>query len=368
MASLQLADLGADVIKIEDPHLGDYARTMGATRIATTQYFLAINRNKSFVTLDLKSEGDRAIFLDMVRVSHCVIEGFRPGVMGRLGLDYATLSALNPALVFCSISGYGQSGPFRDRAGHDINYAGYTGVLDQTVGSDGKPALWGLQVADLLGGAQSAVIGILAALIDARSSGFGRYVDISMTDTVFANNVMGVAAANAYGKSAAPGRDLLTGGVPCYNVYGTADGRYLAVGALEAKFWDVLCDALSRPELKGAHWSRDGQIGSASTDRVQAQLQDIFAQRSLAEWTAIFDAHDCCVTPILRSEEALAHPLFADRGMIVKQVDPVEGESKVPALPIHFSGEIFEVRSLAKPRGADQAEVLARLGLAPPKA
>jgi crotonobetainyl-CoA:carnitine CoA-transferase CaiB-like acyl-CoA transferase len=363
MATLHLADLGADVIKIEDPGLGDYARTMGAKRVATSPFFLAINRNKSFVTLDLKNPSDHTTFLAMVRASHCVVEGFRPGVMAKLGLGYERLIQENPALVMCSISGYGQSGPFRDRAGHDINYAGYTGVSEQTVGSDGTPSLWGLQVADLLGGAQSAVIGILAALIDARASGKGRFVDISMTDAVFAHNVMGIAAVNATGHSAQPGADLLTGGVPCYNVYRTADDRFLAVGALEAKFWDDLCDALDRADLKPAHWSRGQQVGGASARQVKAELDQIFRTRSLDEWTRVFANTDCCVTPILKTEEALAHPLFLERGMVVEQEDPVEGRMRTAALPIAFSDAFFEVEALAKVRGGDQDAVLARLGI-----
>jgi alpha-methylacyl-CoA racemase len=365
MASLHLADLGAEVIKIEDPGAGDYGRTMGATRGATSQYFLAINRNKSFVTLDLKAPQDRATFLAMVRVSHCVLEGFRPGVMARLGFDYPALARENPALVVCSISGYGQSGPFRDRAGHDINYAGYTGISEQTVGADGTPAMWGLQIADLLGGAQSAVIGILAALVDARSTGKGRAVDVSMTDSVFAHNVMGIARVNATGKTAPPGRDLLTGGVPCYNVYATADGRHMAVGALEAKFWDTLCEALERHDLKAAHWTRGQQVGGAEALAVKAEIETLFLQRTQAEWTDYFAQFDCCVTPILRTDEALAHPLFEARGMVVAQTDPIEGSMRTAALPIRFSDEFFEVATLAQARGADQEAVLARLGIRP---
>lgn len=363
MASLHLADLGAEVIKIEDPDLGDYARVVGAKRHVTSQFFLAVNRNKSFVTLDLKNPADRDAFLDMVRVSDCVLEGFRPGVMTRLGLDYSVLSSLNRALVYCSISGYGQSGPFRDRAGHDINYAGYTGVLEQTVGADGRPALWGLQVADLLGGAQSAVIGILAALLDARARGEGRAVDVSMTDSVFAHNVMGIATTNANGASARPGRDLLTGGVPCYNVYQTLDRRHLAVGALEAKFWDVLCDALARADLKSAHWSRGQEVGGAQALQVIAELQSIFGGRSLADWTIFFEAHDCCVSPILKTEEALDHPLFRERQMLVSQDDPIEGRSTVAAQPIRFSDDFFRIESNAKAAGADTDAVLQRLGI-----
>lgn len=358
MATLHLADLGAEVIKIEDPGLGDYARTLGQRRVATTPFFLAINRNKRFVTLDLKDPAGRERFLALVDSADVVIEGFRPGVMARLGLDYEALKARRPPLVYCSISGYGQEGPLSDMAGHDINYLAYTGVLQQTVGRDARPILPGLQIADLLGGCQTAVIGILAALLDARTSGHGRALDVSMTDAVFAHNVMGVAAVNATGHSDPAGAGLLTGGVPCYNVYATADGRHLAVGALEAKFWDALCHALDRPDLCAHHWSRGEAPGSAAALAVRNELDALFATRPLADWVSRLAAVDCCVAPVLTTEEALAHPLFRERGMVALVSDAIEGTMSVPTLPLKISEYTFAVRHAPRMPGADNAELL----------
>lgn len=358
MASLQLADLGAEVIKVENPQEGDYGRTMGVTREKTAQLFLAINRNKRFVTLDLKESGDLERFLGLVRTVDVLIEGFRPGVMDRLGLGWDRLSRENPRLVYCSLSGYGQTGPMRERAGHDINYIGYTGMLEQTVGRDGTPAIPALQIADLLGGAQNAVIGILAALLDARTSGRGRHVDISMTDGVFAHNVVGIAQVNARGVTAEPGHDLLTGGVPCYNIYRTSDGRHMAVGALEAKFWDCLCEAIGRADLKPAHWSRGQKPGSAEALAVRGELDAIFRTRSMDEWTERLSGLDCCTTPVLRTDEALSHPLFLDRHMVVEQTDAIEGTSRFATSPIQFSEPPSNVGSGAKEAGADNAAVL----------
>jgi len=325
VATMHLADMGAEVIKIEDPDLGDYARSMGQVRNEVSQFFVAVNRGKQIIRMDLKDAAQRDSFLDMVATADVVIESFRPGVMDRLGLGWNALKRRNPGLVMCALSGYGQDGPFAQLAGHDINYVGLAGMLEQNVGPDGIPALPNLQVGDLLGGAQAALQGILAALLGARTSGVGRFVDISMTDTVFAHNIMPLVAVNNDGRPAAPGRDLLTGGVPCYNVYRTSDERFMAVGALELKFWEACCDVLGRSDLKARHWSLGQQIGGDDAMMVKAELDTIFAQQPLAVWIAKFAAADCCVTPILRMDEAIEHPLFRERAMIRRMPHPTEG-------------------------------------------
>jgi crotonobetainyl-CoA:carnitine CoA-transferase CaiB-like acyl-CoA transferase len=178
----------------------------------------------------------------------------------------------------------------------------------------------------LLGGAQSAVQGILAALLGVKTGGAGRFVDVSMTDAVFAHNIMPMVAVNNFGQPAAPGRDLLTGGVPCYNVYRTRDGRFMAVGALELKFWEACCAVLERPDLKARHWSMGQQVGGTDAKAVKAELDAIFAQRTMEEWTGKFARADCCVTPILRADEAISHPLFKARGMVERKDHATEGE------------------------------------------
>jgi alpha-methylacyl-CoA racemase len=326
VATMHLADMGAEVIKIEDPGVGDYARSIGHVRNAVSQIFIAVNRGKQSVRLDLKDAGQRNEFLGMVDDADVVVESFRPGVMDKLGIGWNVLKQRNPKLVMCAISGYGQDGLFADLAGHDINYIGYAGMLEQNVGSDGVPALPNLQIGDLLGGAQSAVQGILAALLGVKMGGEGRFVDVSMADAVFAHNIMPVVAVNNFGRPAAPGRDLLTGGVPCYNVYRTKDGRFMAVGALELKFWEACCEVLERPDLKAKHWSAGQQIGGTEAMAVKAELDTIFGRRTLEEWIAKFADADCCVTPILRADEAVAHPLFKGRCMVERKNHPSEGE------------------------------------------
>lgn len=326
VATMHLADMGAEVIKIEDAGIGDYARSMGHVRNEVSQFFVAVNRGKTFLQLDLKNAAQRGHFLTMVETADVVVESFRPGVMDKLGLGWDVLKNVNPKLVMCAISGYGADGPFARLAGHDINYIGYAGMLDQNVGGDGVPALPNLQIGDLLGGAQSAVQGILAALLRSRIDGKGRFVDISMTDAVFAHNIMPLVAVNCFSKPAVPGRDLLTGGVACYNVYRTRDHRFMAVGALELKFWQSCCDVLGRPDLATRHWTLGQEIGGADAMQVKAELDAIFSHETFAHWIDAFGNVDCCVTPVLRTDEAAMHPLFAQRRMVRHATHDTEGD------------------------------------------
>jgi crotonobetainyl-CoA:carnitine CoA-transferase CaiB-like acyl-CoA transferase len=325
VATMHLADMGATVIKIEDKGIGDYARTMSHVRNTVSQLFIAVNRGKQFMQLDLKDPVDHQRFLQMVETADLVVESFRPGVMKKLGLDWPVLKARNPKLVMCAISGYGQDGPLALEAGHDINYIATSGMLAQNTDDKGRPVLPNLQIGDLLGGAQSALQGMLAALLATKMNGQGRYVDVSMTDAVFAHNIMPLLAFNQSGKTAAPARDFLTGGLPCYNVYRTSDDRYMAVGALEYKFWQSCCRVLGREDLSQRHWSLGQIIGSGDAMAVKAELDTLFAQHDLQHWTAQFAKADCCVTPVLTTEEALRHPHFIARQMAQQADYPGEG-------------------------------------------
>ena len=310
VATLHLADLGASVTKIEGPGAEDYARDMGDGPDGVSHFYRAVNRNKRGLRLDLKRPEGREIFLRLVARSHVVIESFRPGVTDRLGIGYEALKAVNPAIVYCAITGYGQNGPLAQAAGHDLNYIGYAGLLDQ-IGSDGGlPAIPNLQVGDLLGGAMNAVMGILAALFDARSSGTGRMVDVSMTDGVLAHNLFPLFAWQSSGQVPERGGDMLTGGDPWYGVYETRDGRHMAVAPLEEKFWQRFCDCLERPDLKPLHGSK-GEVAKG----LRRELEGIFRSQTQQYWTERFTPADCCVTPVLRVDEAVAHPHFVARQM-----------------------------------------------------
>jgi len=221
------------------------------------------------------------------------------------------LHAANPKLVMCAISGYGQHGAWSHRAGHDINYIAMAGVLDQVATLDGELAVPNFQIGDLMGGTQAAVSGILAALLGAQRSGQGRFVDISMAREVLRHHVLATFTLKATGRTPAPGRDLLSGGAPCYGVYRTADDRHLAVGALEPKFWEAVCAVVGRPAWCDQHWSRGLVVGSEASMALRAELAAIIASQPLAHWVARFADVDACVTPVLRLDESLAHPAFA---------------------------------------------------------
>jgi len=351
MATLHLADMGADVIKIEDTAAGDYSRTMGRVRDGMSDSFRLLNRNKRAMRLDLKQARGREAFLKLAERADVVVEGFRPGVVAKLGVGYEAVSAVNVRIVYCSISGYGQDGPYAQRAGHDINYTGYAGVGDQ-IGTAGAPVVPNFQIADLLGGALVPAMGILAALLDARSSGRGRYVDVSMTDAALAHAVFPLLGLLERGKAPARGTGMLDGGLPCYNVYRTQDGRFMAVGALERKFWATLCDILGCPDLGEKHL-----VYGADAEPVKARLEKIFASRTQREWTELFAGADCCVSPVLRIDEALANEQLRARRMVIDA-----GGVTQLALPLKMSEFRFGIERGAPAAGEHTDQILREAG------
>lgn len=347
VATMHLADLGAEVIKIEDPEVGDYARTLGKGSGDDSAYFRMINRNKQGLSLDLKKPEGVEVFLRLAGEADVIVESFRPGVVDKLGIGYARVRALNPRITYCSISGYGQDGPYKDLAGHDINYLGYAGVLDQ-IGLEGShPAIPNFQIADLLGGALTSAMGILAAVVEAQRTGKGRYVDVSMTDSVLAHTYFAMLRLSDVGRSAPRGTDLLSGGLPCYATYRCADGKYMAVGALESKFWHTCCTVLEHPEWLGRQWD----------PALRNEMAALFATRSRDAWADRFEARDCCVTPVLTPEEALANEQIVARGMVLKH-------DNLPqfAPPLRLSEYEFSVRQSAPKRGEHNESVLRAAG------
>lgn len=315
-ATLHLRRMGADVLKIEDPGAGDYAREFLRSEAEVSAgepslFFRLLNEGKRLHRIDLAQPSGRQELLALVREADVLVEGFRPGVMDKLGVGWERLRAVQPRLVMCSISGYGQRGVFAQRAGHDINYVGYAGVLEQMATREGRPVLPNFQIGDLFGGTMAAVAGILAALVAAQRTGEGRHVDVSMTHVVHEHHFMASIAVRREGRSPAPGADLLTGGVPCYQLHRTRDDRWMAVGALELKFWRKVCEVLGHPEWGERHWSLGQQVGGEDARALEAEVAAVFARRTQAEWTALFEPADCCVSPVLRMDEAMRHPLFA---------------------------------------------------------
>jgi alpha-methylacyl-CoA racemase len=328
--SLLLADFGADVVKVEDTGMGDYVRWAlpayeGAEPSAASALFLALNRNKRSIRIDLKRPEGRDLLLRLVRDADVVLESFRPGVLDRLGVGYEALRASNPGIVLCSISGYGQDGPLRDRSGHDMNYLGLVGLLGLTGERDGPPVQAAGQIADLGGGALMAAFAILAALRERDRSGEGQVVDVSMADGALSWLAMAAAATLAGAPAPQRGGLELAGGLVCYRPYACADG-WVTLGALEPKFWAAWCRGVGREDLVEEQFERPGGA-------VHREVEAIFAARTRAEWAAFAGEHDCCLEPVLELEETLASELARARDMVV-EIDQPGAERPVRLLGV----------------------------------
>lgn len=340
--TLYLAQLGAEVIKIEEPAGGDYARLM------SPDLFELVNRGKGSVTLDLRKPEGVAALKQLVADADVLIESFRPDVMAKLGCDYEALKAINPRLVFASLTGYGHTGPYRDRPGHDMNYCGYAGVLDQTGVAGGPPALSGFQIADLAGGALTCAVGILAAVLGARLSGQGCFVDSAMLDGTLALQAFTLGSLRALGKTPARGEDMLSGALVNYSVYECADGKYLAVGALEPKFWAEFCRIVGRPE-----WAKRPPVPGAAGAGLRAEVAALIKTRTRDDWEALVAHEDTCVSAILDPGEALQNEQVRARGLI----ETVNGKPAC-AFPIRFVGAEPPKLGPAPKLGADNARTL----------
>jgi alpha-methylacyl-CoA racemase len=334
--SLLLADFGADVLKVEDTGMGDYIRLSppyidGADDSAKSALFLSLNRNKRSIRLDLKSEGGREALLALVREYDVVLESFRPGVLDRLGVGYERMREENPGIVYCAISGYGQTGPKREAAGHDMNYLGLIGLLGLTGERGGEPVQAAGQIADLGGGALMAAFGIMAALRerdgapDKPGSGEGQIVDVSMADGALSWLAMVAGAYFADGNRPQRGELLLAGSVICYRPYECADG-WVSLGALEPKFWQAWCRGVGREDLIEKQFERPDT-------EAHAEVEKIFKARSRADWEAFARQHDCCLEPVLELDEALSSDLVREREMVV-EIDQPGAERPVRQLGI----------------------------------
>jgi crotonobetainyl-CoA:carnitine CoA-transferase CaiB-like acyl-CoA transferase len=344
--TLYLAQLGAEIIKIEEPNGGDYGRTLSA------EMFEQVNRGKKSLTLDLRQAADVQLFHRMMEQSDVVLESFRPGVMDKLGCGYDTLKALNPRLVYAALTGYGQSGPYRDRPGHDMNYLGYAGVLDQTGVAGGPPAPCNFQIADLAGGALTCAVGILAAVIGARASGQGTMVDVGMMDGSLALQVTTLTTMRTLGKPARRGEDMLSGGLPNYAIYECADGKHLALGSLEPKFFQRACTLAGRADLLKKPMG-PGKAGEA----VRQELAALFKSKTRNEWDALLAGDDTCASGILAPDEVLQNEQVKARGL----VEMVKGKPAF-AMPIQFSMPRLQLGE-SPALGQHNAEVLAQFGL-----
>jgi alpha-methylacyl-CoA racemase len=338
--TLYLAQMGAEVIKVEEPGVGDYARDL------SPELFTLVNRGKRSVVLDLRKPTDAEAFRQLAETADVVLESFRPGVMKKLGCDYETLRVRNPKLVYAALTGYGQTGPYAQRPGHDMNYRGYAGELDQNGPASCAPLQGNFQVADLAGGALTCALGILAAVIGARSSGNGTFVDVGMMDGTLALQVAALGTRRMLGSTPPRGQDFLAGGLPNYGIYETRDGKHLAMGALESKFFRRAMELAGAPELL-----KLPMVPGPKGEPLREALRALVKTRSRDEWDALLAQEDTCVSGIYTLDEVLDNEQVRARGM----VEEVGGK---PAfrLPIHFSHA--EVRGGASPKLGEHTQTV----------
>lgn len=352
-----LADYGADVLKIEQPGAGDYNRQFAPIHKRESGSFLLLNRNKRSVTLDLKSPEGKSIFLRLASEADVVVEGFRPGVMTRLGLDYEVLARHNPRLIYCAISGYGQTGPQAQASGHDLNYMAQTGAL-QLFGTPATgPIVPGLSIADVGGGSMMAAFGILTALTARANTGTGQFVDISMADGLVSWLCYHAADYLFGGIEPRGGERPFIGQAPCYNVYRCADDRHISLGIIEEHFWHRFCDLIGRPDFRSQQWP----TGEAALQQ-HGILTAVFGAETASTWAARLTAADIPASPVNSMAEAFDDPQLRHREMLLEIDHPVEGRIPQLGFPIKFSASPGQLRCPPPLLGEHNEEVLASLG------
>ncbi len=355
--SLMLADLGAEVIKVEDTSIGDYLR-WNPPLLTESQslFFMALNRNKQSIKLNLKPKEGKEIFAQLVQSADVVLESFRPGRLDKLGVGYAAMSELNPRIIYCAISGYGQDGPYKDRAGHDLNYIALAGLLDLFGQKDGEPIMPPIQIADLTG-SYLAAIGILSAIVARAKTGRGQLVDIGMMDGVWPWMISSLPRYWADGTLPRRGELHLGGAMPCYNIYQCKDGRWLTLGALEPQFWTTFCKMVGHEE-----WLEHQRDTGAEAEPTFAALRELFKSKTCAEWLEFFADVDVCIEPMLTIAEAANHPQIQHRRMVIEVEQPNVGQLKQTASPLKLS-DIAQPRAEPSPEyGQHTEQILRELG------
>lgn len=343
--SMILADHGAEVIAIEDSRfLGDGL------------FFDEIYRNKRHMSLNLKSDEGKAIFFKLAETADVVLEGFRPGVVKRLGVDYENVCKINPGIIYCAISGYGQTGAKRDEPGHDVNYLSTAGILGLIGEKDNAPSIPAVQIADVAGGSMQAAIGILLALYHREKSGQGQYIDISMTDGILGLLTLPRFLEKAYGETPARSDTTLSHRYGCYNTYATSDGRYIALGAVENRFWKKLCDQLARPDYGPLQYDKERRL------EIISWLRDTFSSKTLAEWDAELAGSGVCYSAIRSVDEILEDELFKEREMVCEIAGYNDKTQKAFGIPVKLSHTPGALRSAPAGFGEHTRDILLELG------
>jgi crotonobetainyl-CoA:carnitine CoA-transferase CaiB-like acyl-CoA transferase len=359
VCTMMLGDMGAEILKVEEPGTGDYIRWIPPMHGETSYHHLVLNRNKRSVTLDLKHDAAKIILRTLVKEADVLVEGFRPGVMDRLGLNYENLKRTNDRLIYCAITGYGQDGPYSAYPGHDINYLGYAGALELSGTADGSPAHPGLNIADIGGGAEMAVIGILAALWAREKTGEGQFVDVSMTDGAAFWLSLHASEYFASGTSPKRGTTALLGKFPCYALYEASDGRYVTLGCLEPQFWAGFCAVIDRQAYAAEQWSEEKRLD------IFADIRALMKSRTRDEWIALLSEHNVPAGPVNSIEEAVEDPQLTHRDMFQTIDHPSGGTVSQLGFPIKFSETPARIDRHPPALGEHTDEVLTGLGYAP---
>ncbi len=354
-ATQLLGDMGAEILKVEDPWLGDYMRWLEPhyEGMEESPLFWGLNRNKRGIKLNLKSDKGKEIIFKLIEEYDVVVEGFRPGVLDKLGIGYEALKEKKPGVIMCSISGYGQDGPYRDKSGHDLNFICQSGILDLN-GEKGKdPAMPPVQIGDVGGGALMAVAGILAAAYHRERTGEGQYVDVSMLDGAISFATMLVMQLFS-NENLKRGETMLSGKLPCYNVYPTKDDKYFAVAALEPKFWEDFCKIIEREDLVDYRMSEEPWV--------KEELKNLFLSKTRKEWEEIFQQEDVCCDPVLSLDELGDNPHVRHRELLQEMPHPRAGKTKVVDIPMKFYPQEKKPHKSPPDHGQDTEEVLKEQG------
>ncbi len=351
VCTMLLADYGAEVIKVEDVRGGDPARYAGNSS-GKSALFYQVNRNKKSIAVNLKNDSGREAVKKIAARVDILVEGFRPGVMERLGLGYEDLSKINEQLIYASISGYGKVGVYRNRAGHDLNYSALTGLLDLSAEEDGPPVMPAVQIADIAGGSLMALNGIMFALFKRMREGKGEHVDVSMARGLLPFLAYAASGQAESGELPRRGKGLITGAFACYNLYETADGKYMSLGALEPVFWQRFCETVGKPD-----WI-DRQFDQEKRTELIEQVKQLFKKRSRSEWEETFAKVDACCEPVLDLNEAREHPLASQEGYFLKG----PAGDFMTGFPLLFSGQGGELRLDPPGHGEHTVNILNRFG------
>lgn len=357
LCTMMLGDYGAEVVKVEDIDAGDPTRFVGNIFKESGSFFRQLNRNKKSIAVNLKTEEGREILRKLSARADVLVEGFRPGVMDRLGLGYSELRSINPRLVYAAISGYGQEGPYREKAGHDINYTALAGLLDLSAQKEGSAVMPAVQIADIAGGSLLAINGIMFALYEREQTNKGCFVDVSMTRGLLPWLVYAASALDENDENLPRrGNGHITGAYACYNIYETADGREMSLGALEPVFWQRFCEAVGKPQWVPLQFEKEGR------EKLIDKVREVFKSKTRKQWEKFFASIDACCEPVLNLREAIEHPISRE-GKYWLDVPLDKGKTeKVTGFPLLFSGRSGKLRFSPPFHGEQTKEILTELG------